>query len=336
MEQKKIKTNDAGQRLDKYLAKLLPKAPKSFLYKMLRKKNITLNKKKAAGNEKLQEGDLVQLFLSQETMEKFSQEAFQKASRRLDILYEDSQVLMINKPAGMLSQKGRPEDTSLVEYLITYLMDSGQLGAEDLRTFRPGVCNRLDRNTSGIVTAGKTLSALQELSRLFHDRTLEKYYVCLAKGKIIKKNFIKGYLHKDEKCNKVVISETPSPGALPIETSYEPLGGNGEMTFLWVHLITGRTHQIRSHLASIGHPILGDPKYGDLRWNQIYSQKYKLQHQLLHAAKLSFPAMEGTLGYLSGRQFYASLPENFLRVLLQEQIEESIKDENLARNLGIR
>ena len=258
MKQMTIKENEAGQRLDKYLAKLLPKAPKSFFYKMLRKKNITLNKKKASGGEKLQCGDLVQLFLGQETLEKFSGEAFQRSHGELDILYEDEQVLLLNKPVGMLSQKGKPQDVSMVEYLITYLLESGQITEEQLRTFRPGICNRLDRNTSGILVAGKTLVSLQELSKLFHDRILEKYYLCLVKGQIVQKKFIKGYLHKNEKCNKVSIEEVPFPGASPIETSYEPLAHNREMTLLKVHLITGRTHQIRSHLAYIGHPILGD------------------------------------------------------------------------------
>ena len=336
MKQMTIKENEAGQRLDKYLAKLLPKAPKSFFYKMLRKKNITLNKKKASGGEKLQCGDLVQLFLGQETLEKFSGEAFQRSHGELDILYEDEQVLLLNKPVGMLSQKGKPQDVSMVEYLITYLLESGQITEEQLRTFRPGICNRLDRNTSGILVAGKTLVSLQELSKLFHDRILEKYYLCLVKGQIVQKKFIKGYLHKDEKCNKVSIEEVPFPGASPIETSYEPLAHNREMTLLKVHLITGRTHPIRSHLAYIGHPILGDPKYGDADWNRLFLKKYGLRNQLLHAAWLRIPRIEGTLGYLSERRFFAPVPGQFMEILRKEHLEESIDDEDMARNMGIR
>ena len=329
MQQMTIKENESGQRLDKYLSKLLAKAPKSFLYKMLRKKNITLNQKKASGNEKLKSGDQVQLFFSQETFDKFTRDTFQRTTGTLDILYEDEQILLLNKPAGMLSQKSAPQDTSLVEHMITYLLDTGQLTEEELQTFRPGICNRLDRNTSGIVTAGKTLAALQELSRLFHHRILGKYYLCLVRGRIVRKNIIKGYLHKDEICNKVVVNTAPVPGSQPIETSYQPLADNGEITLLRVHLITGRTHQIRSHLASIGHHILGDPKYGDPRWNQIYHKKYGLQHQLLHAAQLKVPELEGTLGYLSGKQFFAPLPRLFVEILRQEHIEESIDHENM-------
>ena len=336
MKQMTIMENEAGQRLDKYLSKLLPKAPKSFFYKMLRKKNITLNKRKASGGEKLQCGDAVQLFLSQETFDKFSGEAFQRSKGKLDILYEDEQIILLNKPVGTLSQKGKPQDVSMVEYLITYLLDSGQITQKQLCTFHPGICNRLDRNTSGILVAGKTLVSLQELSRMFHDRILGKYYLCLVKGEIDKQKFIKGYLHKDEKCNKVSIKDTPFSGASLIETSYEPLAHNREMTLLRVHLITGKTHQIRSHLSHLGHPIAGDPKYGDRNWNRLFYEKYSLSNQLLHAAQLRIPEIEGTLGYLPGRQFFAPLPEQFLDILKKEHLEESIDDEDMARNMGIR
>ena len=172
-----IGSNEAGQRLDKFLGKYMDQAPKSFLYKMLRKKNITLNGKKALGNEILSAGDTVKLFLSDETVSKFSrsrtQETYKPKSRgqgtKLDILYEDEHTIFINKPAGMLSQKAAPGDVSLVEHLIAYLLESGQITEEELRTFRPSVCNRLDRNTSGIVAAGKTLAALQELRAMFRE-----------------------------------------------------------------------------------------------------------------------------------------------------------------------
>ena len=182
-----IEENEAGQRFDKYLAKLLREAPKSFFYKMLRKKNITLNGKKATGNEKLLKGDTIKLFLSDETFDKFagsSQAA--RAYCELDIVYEDPDIIIINKPAGMLSQPAYDGEPSLVEYLTGYLLKKGDLTEEQLKTFRPSVCNRLDRNTSGMVCAGKSLAGLQFLSRIFHDRTLHKYYICLTKGKIEK------------------------------------------------------------------------------------------------------------------------------------------------------
>lgn len=329
MREYEIGKNEAGQRMDKYLGKLLANAPKGFLYKMLRKKNITLNGKKAAGMEMLAEGDRIKLFLSDETIEKFSKEEFQKVSCPLDILYEDSQILLINKPVGMLSQPDGSGQASLVEYLITYLLEEGTLTREELKTFRPSVCNRLDRNTSGIVAAGKTLAGLQELSRLFHDRTIHKYYLCLTAGEIKKKNFIKGYLHKDKTCNKVRVSGTKLPESVPIETEYEPLESNGKATLLRVRLVTGRTHQIRSHLASIGHPIIGDAKYGDPGVNRYYNRKYGLCHQLLHGRELELPVLRGTLEAVSGKRFLAPLPDEFRTVLKGELSGENITDEKI-------
>ena len=319
-----IEENEAGQRFDKYLGKLLKEAPKSFFYKMLRKKNITLNGKKATGNEKLEKGDQVKLFLSEETFEKFAGTQETASARcALSIVYEDEDILLINKPAGMLSQPDRSGSTSLVEYLIGYLLETGEISRQTLQTFKPSVCNRLDRNTSGIVAAGKSLAGLQELSRLFHDRTLHKYYLCLTKGIIKNRNYIKGYLHKDEKCNKVEVQNSQTEGSVPIETCYEPLGNNGRVTLLQVELITGRPHQIRAHLASIGHPIIGDSKYGERRENLRYREKYKLKHQLLHAYRLEIPRIEGKLAYLSGKNFTAPIPDYFFQIIKDEQLEES-------------
>ena len=177
-----ISKYEAGQRFDKFLAKYMELAPKSFFYKMMRKKNITLNGKKAAGNEKLEEGDTVKLFLSEETIEGFREKKKRAVhtGAKLDILYEDEQVMLINKPAGMLSQKAEKGDISMVEHLISHLLDTGEVTEEMLKTFRPSRWNRLDRNTSGIVAAGKTLQGLQMLSGLFKERTLHKYYLCKA------------------------------------------------------------------------------------------------------------------------------------------------------------
>ena len=320
-----INENEAGQRFDKYLGKLLREAPKSFFYNMLRKKNITLNGGKANGNEKLAAGDHVKLFLSDETFDKFSgsQEIVARAHQKLDIVYEDSNILLINKPAGVLSQPADGNEPSLVEYLTGYLLEKGTVTEESLHTFRPSVCNRLDRNTSGIVAAGKTLAALQELSLLFHDRNIHKFYRCLVKGNIKNEKYIKGYLHKDEKCNKVTIQGFQTEGALPIETRYKPVCSNGIITLLEVELITGRTHQIRAHLADSGHPILGDYKYGSRAFNEKYRGKYGLKSQLLHAYRLEIPQIEGTLSYLSDKSFLAKLPPLFEKILKEEHIEEN-------------
>ena len=317
-----VSANEAGQRFDKLLAKYLNEAPKSFLYKMLRKKNIVLNGKKATGNEKLEVGDSIKLFLADETIEKFSKVQIQHTKKKLDVIYEDEHVLLINKPVGMLSQKAEAKDESLVEHVISYMLDSGQLTETDLRSFKPSICNRLDRNTSGLVVAGKSLIGLQKMGELFKERSLKKFYRCLVAGEVKEKQYIKGYLEKDEQTNKVTISKKPFGEALPIETEYEPIWSNGKVTLLEVHLITGRTHQIRAHLASIQHPILGDYKYGSKKINDRFKEAYGLESQLLHAYRLELPVMEAPLNAISEKQFVAPIPALFDKIVKQEKRSE--------------
>ena len=319
MQELHVTENEAGQRLDKLLAKFLNQAPKSFLYKMMRKKNIVLNGKKCTGNEKLKQGDSIKLFFSDETIEKFSAGTYaipkKEKINMLPIIYEDEQVLLMNKPVGVLSQKAKDSDVSAVEILINYLMETDQLSKEQFRTFHPSICNRLDRNTSGILVAGKTLSALQEMNRFFKERTIAKYYRCLVKGRVIKsEDYIKGYLVKDQKTNKVSITKKKTEEGVPIETEYCVIQSNDEVSLLEVHLITGKTHQIRAHLASIGHPIIGDYKYGDKQINEMYRQAYGLKSQLLHAYRLEMPSSNGSLAYLNDKKFVAELPDKFIKI----------------------
>ena len=332
-----IGKNEAGQRLDKMLAKYLNRAPKSFLYKMLRKKNITLNGKKAEGSEKLAVGDEVKLFLAEDTIEKFSEpvsglqgikkDTIRKESspRELpfpEILYEDENVLIFNKPAGMLSQKADREEASMVEYVISHCLKTGKMKPEDLRLFRPSVCNRLDRNTSGILVAGVSLAGLQEMAKLFHDRTVHKYYYGIIMGRLEKEKKISGYLTKDHGKNQVVITEKPlSEESQWIETEYEPVSVGKRVTVLKILLITGRSHQIRAHLASIGHPLIGDTKYGNPEQNRLFREKYKIRSQMLHAGELTFPAMEGACAALSQKTVTAPLPEAFRRVMRGEELK---------------
>lgn len=316
-----VSANEAGQRFDKLLAKYLNEAPKSFIYKMLRKKNIVLNGKKATGNEKLVVGDSVKLFLADDTIAKFSKMRIVRTNTKLDIVYEDDDVLFINKPVGMLSQKANMQDESVVEHIISYMLESRQITEEELRSFKPSICNRLDRNTSGLLVAGKSLIGLQTMGELFKERSLKKYYRCYVNGDVKKREFIKGYLTKDEITNKVSILKNETQDSLPIETEYEPIWSNGRCTLLEVHLITGRTHQIRAHLASIGHPIIGDYKYGDREINNAYKSKYKLESQLLHAYRLEIPKLEGALEKISEKQFVATLPQLFQFILDTEKKE---------------
>lgn len=316
-----ISKTESGQRLDKYLQKYLSEAPKSFLYKMMRKKNIVLNGKKADGSEKVKEGDEIRLFLADETIQKFVKKESAYPYKKLSVIYEDEHVLIVNKPVGMLSQKAGKDDISLNEYVIGHLLHEGMLTENSLKTFRPGVCNRLDRNTSGLVLAGKTVAGLQEMSKLLQERTVHKYYLTLVHGQVKKAEHIRGYLYKDESLNKVKILKEMCPGASYIETAYEPVIVGKHVTLLRVLLITGKTHQIRSHLADQGHSIVGDVKYGDAAINEAFRRKYGLKHQLLHAWKLEFPAMKGMFQVLDHKIVTAPLPELFKKIMIGEQLE---------------
>lgn len=303
-----VHKQEEGQRLVKLLGAYLKEAPNSFFYKMLRKKNITLNGKKADGTEKLKCGDEIRLFLSDETYEKFAgkvqpKEKFPMA--KLNIVYEDSNVIFINKPAGMLSQKSVPSDVSLNEYLLGYLEKSGQWKQEESKAFRPSVCNRLDRNTSGMVICGKSMAGLQQMAALLKDRSLHKYYLCLVKGVMTESQHLEGYLLKDENSNQVKIFQKETEGAAHIITEYEPLYTEGETTLLKVTLVTGKSHQIRAHLSSIGHPIIGDPKYGDRKVNAFFRETHEIKNQMLHAWKLTFPELAEPLDNLSEKSFEA-------------------------------
>ena len=367
-----IRKNQAGQRLDKFLHKYLPNADTGFLYKMLRKKNITLNGKKAAGSEKLEEGDCVDVFFSRETFEKFTGRTesvgksasagrptsagrqnpagkrdsftseYERAYRLLkgiQVLYEDDDFLFLNKPAGILTQKAKPEDCSLNEWMIGYLLQGNAGLAEELHTFRPSVCNRLDRNTSGIVLCGKSLAGLQFLSRYIKERSLRKFYHTICVGELREAARIQGYLRKDGKTNKVSISgqrkkddsrqdflgervfrgqdygRDRESAQDYIETSYVPLNARGGYTYLEVELITGKPHQIRAHLASMGHPLIGDFKYGEEKSNRRVKREFGLQHQLLHACRIVFPETAPGVGaILSRRTFTAPEPELFLSI----------------------
>lgn len=345
MKEITVTKNEAGQRADKLLAKYLKEAPKSFLYKMMRKKNIVLNGKKMQGNEILQVGDELKLFLSDETVEKFQgsvpggagQENGSGAKnteklpdpKKLPVLYEDEDIVLLNKPAGMLSQKAQPQDVSAVEYLLAHLLRNGSITREQLRSFRPSVCNRLDRNTTGILIAGKSLVGLQTMSEMLRDRSVHKYYCCIVKGKMEGTQHLKGYLVKDHATNQVRVSKEPPKNeeAQPIETKYRVIASDGTLTLLEVLLLTGRSHQIRAHLSSTGHPILGDPKYGDAGLNARY-KSLGVKHQLLHAWRLEFPEIKGELSYLSGKTFTAPPPGIFLKLFPQQNfsLKEPIQD----------
>lgn len=333
MQSFEIESNQAGQRLDKFLRKLMPNAGNGFLYKMLRKKNIVLNHHKAEGKEILTVGDTVDFFFSEDTFnvltgrnvktlsdvnEKYLQ-AYETI-KGVEILFQDENVLIVNKPVGILTQKADDKQFSLNEWMIGYLLKQGKLNENMLKTFKPSVVNRLDRNTSGLVLCGISLRGSQLLSRLIRERSIRKYYITVVKGAVLEPARIKGFLKKDKSANRVSVHTQAVKDAIPIKTAYMPLENSQDFTLLEVELITGKAHQIRAHLASIGHPVLGDTKYGESAFNQKYREKFGIKSQLLHAYCLEFPILP-ELSQLSGKSLTAPLPAAMKEVLSYGNLE---------------
>ena len=325
-----ISANEANQRFDKFLHKYIPNAGSGFLHKMLRKKNILLNDAKAVGSEKLSIGDRVTFYFSDETMDKFRgtlddlksasyNSAYQKWNQKIEVVYEDEAIIIFNKPAGILSQKALEEDLSANEYLIGYMLANKNITLEELSTFKPSVCNRLDRNTSGLLLCGKTLSGLQMLSDIIKEHKIRKFYRCLVAGCLKEDQVLDGYFEKDEKTNRVTISKLPTEHMDKIKTAYHPIKQYTNTTLLEVELFTGKTHQIRAHLASIGNPIIGDFKYGNSKMNYFYQEKYHLEAQLLHAYRLEFPKMNQEFSKLSDMIVVAPIPKLFETIIKGEE-----------------
>lgn len=301
-----VGTNDAGQRLDKFLTKKFKNMPKSLMYKYIRKKCIKLNGKKCDIDTKLNAGDVLTFYIKDEFFEPAEDRYdFLKAPVKLDIIYEDENILLLNKKPGLIVH---PDENyhfdSLIARVQHYLYDKGEYDPKDEQSFAPSLVNRIDRNTGGIVIAAKTAEALRILNQKLKDRELEKLYLCMAVGIFDKKEaLLVDYLEKNEKQNRVYISHKPTPNSKTIKTKYKVLAEKDGFSLVEVDLLTGRTHQIRAHLAYIGHPLLGDGKYGKNEINRRMGYKW----QALYSYKLTFRFTTdgGVLEYLNGKTFTA-------------------------------
>lgn len=310
MTEIKITSKEENQRLDKYLLKYFNKAPKSFVYKMLRKKRIKYNNQKAEGNEIIKAGDTLQMYLASDTMDAFMEEKkVYEVKIEFDILYEDENVLFVIKPIGLLTHPEKAEDrNTLVDQVLFYLNQKGEYDNSKTNTFTPAACNRLDRNTGGIVVFGKNLMSVQELNKAISNMDVDKYYLTIVKGKVNRSSVETAYIYKDSSINKVEISNVENKNTKKIVTGFRPIKSTHEYTMLEVDLITGKSHQIRAHLASLGLPIIGDRKYGDEKINNIFKTKFSLENQFLFAYKITFKISNGSLSYLNNKVFEAMLP----------------------------
>ncbi len=306
MRQIEITKNDSGQRLDKFLTKRFKNMPQSLMYKYIRTKYIKLNGKKCEISSRLNEGDILTLYIKDEFFDEQPDEYdFLKAPVKIDIIYEDENIMLLNKKPGLIVH---PDENyhfdSLIARVQHYLYDKGEYEPKKENSFAPALVNRIDRNTGGIVIAAKNAETLRIMNQKVKDRELEKLYLCIAVGIFEKKSdMLTGYLEKNEKQNRVYISKKPTENSKTIKTRYRVLSEKNGLSLLEVDLLTGRTHQIRAHLASIGHPLLGDGKYGKNEINRKMGYKW----QALYSYKLSFKFTTdgGILEYLNGRTFTA-------------------------------
>lgn len=301
-----IKKNDANQRLDKFLTKRFKTMPKSLMYKYIRTKYIKVNNKKCEISTILKEGDVLKLFIKEEFFENESTTEnydFLKAPTKLDIIYEDENIMLINKKPGVIVH---PDEKyhfdSLIYRVLHYLYDKNEYNPKDDKAFAPALVNRIDRNTGGIVIAAKNAESLRTLNAKMKTRELTKLYLCLVQGTLKhSEGLLGGYIEKNEKKNKVTVLKKPTPNSKPVKTKYKVLKNINGNSLVEIDLLTGRTHQIRAHMSSIGHPLLGDTKYGYKRKgdNDVY------KYQALYAYKITFnfETDGGIMEYLNGKSF---------------------------------
>ncbi len=305
MKEYTINKNDSGQRLDKYITKSFPLLPQSLMYKYIRSKRIKVNGKRSEISYRLCENDVVTLYINDEFLEPVKPKYdFLNAGKSIRIVYEDANILLIDKPAGILSHpdEGNYTDTAITR-IKRYLYEKGEFDPENEMSFAPALVNRIDRNTCGIIIAAKNAESLRILNEKLKNREIHKFYLCVAIGKL-KNNegIIKGYLEKNEKQNKVYISEKSNDKTKSIATKYNVLDYKGGLSLVEVELLTGRTHQIRASFSHLGNPLLGDGKYGTNAQNKQFGG-YKKQFLYSYKLAFDFESDAGILNYLNGKSF---------------------------------
>ena len=298
-----INSNDANQRLDKFIQKSVPRLPQSMMYKAIRNKRIKINGKRAEISTRLQTGDIVQMYINDEFFDTAVETEFMAAPAILDIVYEDKNIILIDKKNGLVVHEDNENTVdTLINRLKHYLYEKGEYKPEEENSFAPSLCNRLDRNTGGIVIAAKNAESLRIMNQKIKDRELEKYYLCITVGvPPKKKDTITAYLEKNSDDNTVKVTDRKTAKNKTIITTYKVLKTKQNLALLEIKLDTGRTHQIRAHMAHIGCPLLGDGKYGINKVNK----EYKIKTQALYSYKLkfTFETDSGCLEYLNGKEF---------------------------------
>ena len=299
-----IGSNDAGLRLDRFLAKAVPLLPASLAQKYIRLKRIKLGGARVQRDTRLQEGDVLQLYINDEFFDAPREDNayLTVASPKLNIVYEDDQILLVDKRPGLAvhPHDGAEYGKTLIDHIQAYLYQKQQWRPREENSFTPALCNRIDRNTGGIVIAAKTAQALRVMNQKIKDRELDKRYLAIVEGTPKKKEgSLKGYLFKDAKKNRVFVTDTPQPGSKSCQTNYRVLASRNGLSLVECELITGRTHQIRAQFAHAGHPLLGDGKYGKL------DKRFDRNYQALYSYKLTFAFTTDSeaLEYLNGKSF---------------------------------
>jgi 23S rRNA pseudouridine955/2504/2580 synthase len=300
-----IGPNEAGQRCDKFLRKLLKDVPLSAIYKAFRKGDIKVNGKKVKEKYSILEGDSIEIRYIESKEEK---KTFQRVDNKLKITYEDENMILVEKWPGVLVHRDEKNgEPTLTDYVLSYLYDKGDYEPEKEITFTPAPCNRLDRNTSGVVVFGKNFSSLKLLNEMIRERNLEKYYMALVKGRI-KDGIYNAYILKNEDNNISRIYENEVPHSKKISMEVSTIQSCGTFSLIEIDLLTGRSHQLRAHLSHLGNPIVGDSKYGDKKLNSFFINKYGLNFQFLYAYKLIFKNTPEELSYMENKTIAESLP----------------------------